>query len=1069
MKGITPILGAIILLAITVSLVGSAWFFFTGLSEGMTSGVIQALPGSDQCVDNNRDIIIRNAGTEGIEIPGITANFSDAENDVYNGGFDIDGNGDGVPDGWFITSPSDIVLVTDLSNSMKRCMDDDFYYEIIPDNETFLLLHMNDNVVGDNQPVTESASGLAARTVGNVNCTIDGVLGKACYFNEDSRIVVEGANVNSPNLTQSITIAAWMNFDTQNDWGSIAIKGNGPNAPRQYHFAVSEGGYLHLAWNSKGVWVDQVDGPFVDTQVYIMDNQWHHAAVTWNHSLIQMYVDGLPVDSFDTSAYPMEHNVYNISIGGNLMDGYDFNGAIDELVIWNRSLSPEEVFALANNIFAHNAQASCPNDGNYTPSTCRHSLECPSNPSAWKAERDERYYVADFSEYTNTTLKNADFWENCGLNCQLIQDLGVCGSPITLCSDNDMYYNNTLIETSRSVAGACEAYECTGSGSTLGTCINVERAVCDDTSLNCGTYNPSYPYKDGITTPDVFPSQPSCNEAQGNCSRGIYDLCDDVTRSACDTSACSGYNYDLGMYWGADNWVSDNSTCTGGANGCYKDEIRYGNYQCLETQCPSGWEPAEVCSPSCNIGSVCCGEISTKEYNCPLKNDTCCDNEYCEKQEDRCCDEQYCRERYVWCCNESCTDVDACAYNVTTIVGYCDPGYNPGPPVPLSCSAYSYCIHQDVCYICDSVAIGLVRNVSQDFVMGVAGPDKNNVSLISYGSTNRTDSGLVDNATILYNIIDGYDADLNQTCISCAIKNAIDVLGGSTKRKVVVLMSDGEANTCIGDDPENPCGTTAATDQALGWADNASDEDITIHTIAFTSMGDVSTLKEIANKTGGIFFQGNDSEQIQSIYDLLAEQLGGELDGAVNVYGDYAMKLIAGAGEVYSDYIEIDQLMYSFTFYLRSNITSGDLLVSVRMYDETYSLINTTTLGTFNDSNPGFVRYDLDFNPLNTPGTRYVQISFKWGGANPSGGAWIDDVFFGPQLICERIDGRTAMCGGLTITKIMGEGDLIPFFSSNQFDSTDAVIFRDANCIEGNCAYRIIAESNAVNVRPVCY
>ena len=138
------------------------------------------------------------------------------------------------------------------------------------------------------------------------------------------------------------------------------------------------------------------------------------------------------------------------------------------------------------------------------------------------------------------------------------------------------------------------------------------------------------------------------------------------------------------------------------------------------------------------------------------------------------------------------------------------------------------------------------------------------------------------------------------------------------------------------------------------------------------------------------------------------------------------------------------------------------------MYDDNYTLLNTTTLGSFTGSNPGFTRYDLNFNPLNTPGTEYVQISFKWGGANPAGEAWIDDIFFGPQLVCERIDGRTSRCGDLTIMKILGEGDLVPFFSSDEFGSTDAVIFRDANCIEGNCAYRIIAESNAVNIRPIC-
>ena len=59
--------------------------------------------------------------------------FYKIENSVDNPDFEIDSDGDGIPDGWETSKKIvDVILVTDLSNSMSQCMDEDSTYGNCP-------------------------------------------------------------------------------------------------------------------------------------------------------------------------------------------------------------------------------------------------------------------------------------------------------------------------------------------------------------------------------------------------------------------------------------------------------------------------------------------------------------------------------------------------------------------------------------------------------------------------------------------------------------------------------------------------------------------------------------------------------------------------------------------------------------------------------------------------------------------------------------------------------------------------------------------------------------------------
>ncbi|WP_312323528.1 LamG-like jellyroll fold domain-containing protein [Soonwooa sp.] len=85
-------------------------------------------------------------------------------------------------------------------------------------------------------------------------------------------------------------------------------------------------------------------GEFNDTTspYNLRDDQWHHVAVTLKNSTIKLYVDGVLVQS---ATMNLNTTGTSFLIGGSERNGIDehFEGDIDEVRIWNRALSENEL------------------------------------------------------------------------------------------------------------------------------------------------------------------------------------------------------------------------------------------------------------------------------------------------------------------------------------------------------------------------------------------------------------------------------------------------------------------------------------------------------------------------------------------------------------------------------------------------------------------------------------------------------------------------------------------------------------------------------------------------------
>lgn len=81
----------------------------------------------------------------------------------------------------------------------------------------------------------------------------------------------------------------------------------------------------------------------------INNNIWHHIAATYNGSEIRLYIDGELEQSSTAFSGDLPLNYFNLTVGRNYTTYFSsnhFDGYIDELMIWNRSLTTGEISAL---------------------------------------------------------------------------------------------------------------------------------------------------------------------------------------------------------------------------------------------------------------------------------------------------------------------------------------------------------------------------------------------------------------------------------------------------------------------------------------------------------------------------------------------------------------------------------------------------------------------------------------------------------------------------------------------------------------------------------------------------
>jgi len=153
--------------------------------------------------------------------------------------------------------------------------------------------------------------------------------GTSLHFDgKDDQIVVSSA----PELNiYAGTLEAWIKI-THNDnevWNAIIAK------ELAYELTLFENRLATYDWTTQKT---HAYGPDLN------DGRWHHVAFSFEDGKengSQLYLDGLPIDR------PFRYNILNLGselyVGNNRFNPQYFNGQIDEVRVWNRPLSANEI------------------------------------------------------------------------------------------------------------------------------------------------------------------------------------------------------------------------------------------------------------------------------------------------------------------------------------------------------------------------------------------------------------------------------------------------------------------------------------------------------------------------------------------------------------------------------------------------------------------------------------------------------------------------------------------------------------------------------------------------------
>jgi Mg-chelatase subunit ChlD len=115
----------------------------------------------------------------------------------------------------------------------------------------------------------------------------------------------------------------------------------------------------------------------------------------------------------------------------------------------------------------------------------------------------------------------------------------------------------------------------------------------------------------------------------------------------------------------------------------------------------------------------------------------------------------------------------------------------------------------------------------------------------------------------LNDTIDRYEAN-GGTAINRGLNASItlhDVKSNASRDRHVILLSDGN----------NSASTARAVLDArtLGGAQEAADQDITVHTIAFGDSPDEQLMKDVANETGGTYSEAETGAELEAIFESI--------------------------------------------------------------------------------------------------------------------------------------------------------------------------------------------------------
>lgn len=174
-----------------------------------------------------------------------------------------------------------------------------------------------------------------------------GQLDSAYFFDGDHDYMITAPS-ESLRINDKLTVAAWVKLV---DWGYahfIAAQGTHFDTTGNWEFRIGYNGQLVLSANNHDHWPHFGELAQPRSTGSILFGEWHHVCVTFKAGLTRFYIDGVLDNEEKYAIHYFRDTNDGIKIGEKEhAPGYaDAYGAIDEVMIYNRALTGDEVETL---------------------------------------------------------------------------------------------------------------------------------------------------------------------------------------------------------------------------------------------------------------------------------------------------------------------------------------------------------------------------------------------------------------------------------------------------------------------------------------------------------------------------------------------------------------------------------------------------------------------------------------------------------------------------------------------------------------------------------------------------
>ena len=156
---------------------------------------------------------------------------------------------------------------------------------------------------------------------------------------------------NDYEFTNGLTIQAWIKSSNSAAGPVVVARGPGDGASSNYHALVVGSGIWFILMG------DSFETVSVGTFDMVSDGKWHHVVGTYSNTEIALYVDNVKYSKPHSGIVSTKANfeIGRDNLEGRLYEpGRWFNGTIDEVAIYNRALSADDISELyALNLSGH--------------------------------------------------------------------------------------------------------------------------------------------------------------------------------------------------------------------------------------------------------------------------------------------------------------------------------------------------------------------------------------------------------------------------------------------------------------------------------------------------------------------------------------------------------------------------------------------------------------------------------------------------------------------------------------------------------------------------------------------